>query len=378
VSDRAKVTIATVFLGIAVLAWVVAGGFCVHYYYQNLTLKETRERPTAQEIERVQWKVWELEDALKALQASPEPNSFPTILAKLDDDIAKLNSRKETEKRDIETFVAEVDRLRTEFASALQQLNETRADFTTKVAQEREKRQAELERMAQEMTTERDRKNGLEDDIRVLTEAVAKLEEDKRVTLNGLRQKLAELKKVLNQLVARQEHMKSASGDVDGKVLFVNISDNFVVLDFGAEDRVRKGMKFRVLQVLPGIAPIDKGEVEVREVTKSVSYARILSMTNMENPIQPGDVVANQEYHRNEKLVFVLVGNLKSYNRAEFARFVESMGFEMRDQVDTDTDYLVIGSGVEGVPSYEEQRDLARKLGVKIITENFFLNLVSY
>ena len=260
----------------------------------------------------------------------------------------------------------------------MQSFNQTREDFITKVAQAREQLVAEREAQESELLQTKEQNSLTEVEIRDLVNRIASMEDVQRQDRAKLLTKLEKKRQLLESIRIRKREASFGSDDVDGEILLVDLGKNYVIVDFGRRQRVRKGMKFKVLGLIKGVRPIEKGYIEIREVGTDVSYGRIVSMVSKENPIQSGDVVADDLFERGEKLTFCLVGHLKRFNRAEFSRFVTEMGDAFSEAVTTDTDYLVVGTGIEGNPADQEQIKLARDLGVKIVTENFFMNLVNF
>ncbi len=383
--DRTKLILAGTFLALAIVVWVGTATAAIHFYYQKFMFQVNREIPAKEKIDQTLWKIWTVEDELAELKDVKNAPAYleldPTagsMLEALDAKIQALQNDLENERRDIETYKQEAEESLSPFEEALQQFNETREDFVTKVGQARDRLSTEREAMEAELESEKERIATLDSDIRTAVSKIAQMEDVQRKKRIKLLSEYQKYRKLLDNLIAKRRQKESGGQEFDGKVLLTDLEDSFVILDLGSRHRVRKGMTFEVFGVVKGVLPIRKGLVEVRDVGRDVSYARIVKVYNKENPIQAGDMVANKLFKRQEKLVFVLVGSLRNFNRAEFIRFVTEMGDEVKDTVDTDTSYLIVGAGVEKNPAAQEQIKLARELGVKIITEKIFLDLVSY
>ncbi len=69
-------------------------------------------------------------------------------------------------------------------------------------------------------------------------------------------------------------------------------------------------------------------------------------------------------------LTFVITGTLKNYSREEAQRLIEELGGKATDSVSTKTSYLIVGEAPGS------KLDKAKKLGVKILTEEEFLTLL--
>jgi DNA ligase (NAD+) len=68
--------------------------------------------------------------------------------------------------------------------------------------------------------------------------------------------------------------------------------------------------------------------------------------------------------------IFVFTGTLKSFSRTEAERLVEEMGGRASSSVSKKTDYVVAGDEAGS------KRDKARSLGVKVISEDEFKELL--
>ncbi|MHA2612341.1 MAG: NAD-dependent DNA ligase LigA [bacterium JZ-2024 1] len=69
-------------------------------------------------------------------------------------------------------------------------------------------------------------------------------------------------------------------------------------------------------------------------------------------------------------LTFVITGTLKNFSREEAHRLIEELGGKATDSVSSKTSYLIVGE------SPGSKLDKAKKLGVKILTEEEFLAMV--
>ncbi|MDZ7815549.1 MAG: BRCT domain-containing protein [Planctomycetota bacterium] len=383
--ERIKLYVAGFILALAIAAWVGSFAVMIAFYYQMDSHKFGKLKPTAEKKADTYWKLLELEQEFEELQLSAKAPAHLELdggvadyVEALDAKIEELKNNIENEKRDAQTYKEQADEALRPFGEALQQFQDTRADFKEKIKQAKELLKERRETLNAEVETQKDRISALDQEIRTLSSQIAEMEDEHRNKRNKLLVEYEKYRKLFEQIQAKNMQEQYGTDKIDGTVLLANIQKNFVMLDLGKRDRIRKGMKFRVLALLKGVRPIEKGMVEIREVFDTVAYARILSMPDPENPIQSGDGVANDLYDRDEQLTFVLVGKLEGFNRVEFTRFVEEMGDKVAQSVDTNTDYLIVGTGIKGKKHEEEQVEIARELGVKIITENFFMRLVRY
>ena len=76
---------------------------------------------------------------------------------------------------------------------------------------------------------------------------------------------------------------------------------------------------------------------------------------------------------RSQKLfgqIFVLTGGLETMSRDEAKEKIRQLGGEISESVSKKTDYVIVGSDAGS------KADKAKTLGVKILTEQEFLNLI--
>ena len=160
------------------------------------------------------------------------------------------------------------------------------------------------------------------------------------------------LEKIQMQL---EKIMPSPSMDVaalnpDARVILV---DNQVVhLNIGSDDRVYRGLAFSIYN--KGMPPPKDGkgkaEVEVFDVSKNVSIARI-TRSQLKQPIVIGDIAANLIWDSDRTNLFVVAGqfDLDSDGDIEYdgVQKVESLiskwGGKTAENISIDTDFVVLG-----------------------------------
>ena len=145
----------------------------------------------------------------------------------------------------------------------------------------------------------------------------------------------------------------------DGQVIFVDPSAGIIRLDLGSQDRIYRGLTFGIYDRAGGI-PRDgeaKAEVEVIQVNRRASAARILSSSN-KNPIITGDLAANLIWDSSKENRFVVAGefDLDKDDNADYdairkiGSLIEKWGGAVADTVTAETDYVILGSEPEVPP----------------------------
>ena len=190
-----------------------------------------------------------------------------------------------------------------------------------------------------------------------------------------------------------------------------------VYIDLGQGDQVIPGMTFEVYDRFTRIPQLPAGDekdaklqgkasIEVVKVGAASSEAIITRQTRGET-LREGDLISNLIYDRNTKFNFVVHGNfdldgdkVASASDAEIIkRLITQWGGRVVDQVNADTDFVVIGKEPEvktlsenptPVEIAENQRQQAERkaydelltkageLNIPILNQNRFLYLIGY
>ena len=149
------------------------------------------------------------------------------------------------------------------------------------------------------------------------------------------------------------------------------------MVNLGKEDGMQPDMRFEIYSQLDDTKK--KALVVTSAVMDKVSEARILEQ-DITKPIAIGDVLRGYISKRGKE-TFVLAGKFGEemlYSKSELQKLIESRGGKVQEEVDLDTDYLVLGDYTSDPtdPAVQEglhQRDLALKLNVGILTYERFL-----
>jgi hypothetical protein len=206
--------------------------------------------------------------------------------------------------------------------------------------------------------------------------------------------------------------------NADGKVLRIPAKDT-VYIDLGSVNSITPGLTFEVYDKGEGIPkagdpstdenlPKGKASIEVTRVGTNSSECHVVRQT-LGTQITEGDLIANLVYDPNTKYTFMIYGDfdldqnkVATPNETEVVkRLVTQWGGKLSDQVNVDTDFVVLGKEPV-LPSFSKE-DLqdpfnAKKLadaqtaldaymGVKkqaadlhipILNQNRFLYLIGY
>jgi esterase/lipase len=299
-----------------------------------------------------------------------------TQLAAKDDDLAKARANVSSTESGVAAYRAEKDR-------QVQEI-QARADEAARLAQEDMNR---LQAQNQELQTQ-----------------IVRLQN----TIAAINNRLATLRQPVDQIVKQ----------ADGKILRTS-SDNIVYVNLGTGDQVVPGMSFEVYDRLQGIPsvgdpttdddlPKGKASIEILKVYPGSSEARIVrqtpGMTVVEN-----DPIVNIVYDRATKYNFYVYGKFDLDRNGQatspdadvIKRLVTAWGGRVTDQLNVDTDFVVMGK-VPQIPeftpeeaenpenafrikqaqdelaAYDEVLAKAQSMNIPILNQNRFLYFTGY
>ncbi|MAG54928.1 MAG: hypothetical protein CMJ83_01425 [Planctomycetes bacterium] len=166
--------------------------------------------------------------------------------------------------------------------------------------------------------------------------------EKERETFNEEKKTIADDKEDLEGRV-RQIHsearIKRATNEPDGEVLSYDPVTGKVFINIGSDDMLRRGTRFRVLEVIKGTRH-HKGWITVTNTMNGMSEA------HLDEGVAPDarDILMNPVFDKNETVRFVFLGTLPGkYNRETAERILGKLGAKVEGNVTIRTDFLVLG-----------------------------------
>ena len=181
----------------------------------------------------------------------------------------------------------------------------------------------------------------------------------RQLELQDAEQRLLQSESLLQDAITKLEAIKPrpdmevAAYKPDARIVRVDLQNNLVTLDIGAQDHVYPGLTFAIFQSNVPI-PEDgqgKAEIEVFQVGQQVSVARILR-SDRRNPIVPDDLVVNLIWDPKMSNRFMVIGEFDT-NRdgrinpdgaAQVRELIERWGGVIQEDVTIDTEFLVVGA----------------------------------
>lgn len=204
----------------------------------------------------------------------------------------------------------------------------------------------------------------------------------------------------------------------DGRIIRLPGRDT-VYINLGAAEAVTPGLTFEVYDKVDGIPPAGdpttddrlpqgKASIEVVRVGAGSSEARIVRRTPG-TQITEGDLIANLIFDPNVKYNFVVYGDFDMDRNGAATpqdadvvrRLITQWGAKLMDQVNVDTDFVVLGKepvlptftreelqdpfnqkkladAQAALEAYDQVRNRARDLHIPIMNQNRFLYLIGF
>ncbi|MHC4455719.1 MAG: DUF3887 domain-containing protein [Planctomycetota bacterium] len=269
-----------------------------------------------------------------------------------------------------------------------QQFNELQKQFNDAMEATREKEQtllAEKEKYEQQYYEIENNYNELkafmeqttEQQVQTLYADLDKERANSKELNSGLLRTQAELKIAQGRIKQLQQQSLVPPPDTevqaylpDGKIILLDDYAKVVHLNIGSDDRVYQGLTFSVYDKSVPIPKDGKGkaEIEVFNVGKNISSARIISPVNNKRPILLDDIVANLVWDSKKKNVFVVAGDFDLDGNGmidydgenKIKALIEKWGGIVENKIAVNTDFLILGQvpKILKKPTFEEmERD---------------------
>lgn len=366
--------------------------------------------------EAVRPAIVEAANALLAEIASTSPGTIEagdtllTALRKLHGAYVELSKAQQQLRLDFE----ELQLARQALEEGVQAVREEYQREVAALKQEAERREqekaAQLAAKDEQLARQMAETEALMEEVNRLKAEARRRDDEYEITLTKLNNRIRDLEAKMRELRPSGFDPYAILTKADGQVLRAIPGSDVVYIDLGARDRIRPGMTFEVFSPMRARREefLGKAAIEVTAVMESTAECRVTRSTPG-RPIVEGDVVVNIAYERDRLPAFVVRGAFDlDYDGRVDDNGVEKVGAIVRawggrvvDQVDENTDFVVLGMGPQvpelpgGRPVSEVIRDLAdsrldelteyrqvveqaRSLYIPIITQSQFLFLTGY
>jgi hypothetical protein len=280
-----------------------------------------------------------------------------------------------------------------------QQVNEIKQDYNDLKIMLQQTSEQQVQTLMTQLDEERDNRKKLSQQL-LKTEAELKTAEER----------IKRAQEKLHTLVPDKE---IAAYKPDGKIILVDDAANTVHINIGSDDHVYRGLTFSVYDKSTPILKDGKGkaEIEVFNVGKNISTARIISPRSAKKPIIVGDIIANLIWDSSKTNVFVVAGEFDLNGDGnpddeavdKIKALIEKWGGKVADEISIDTDFLVLGktptvlkkptfeqtevnpmamekyeARLKELASYKEIQERAEKLSIPVFNLERFLYFIGY
>ena len=222
----------------------------------------------------------------------------------------------------------------------------------------------------------------------------SKEKQDRKTEVADLSQKL-KAEEDARLMQKQKRDIEIERDDVDGIVLAADNNLGIAYVNLGFADKAYAGLKLQVSYKARGDIRTSKGTVVITKVLdQHYAQARIVGLVDGERPISKGDMLSNPFYKKTERLNIVVAGVLRKYPKSVAADRLRTMGTDLQDAIDANTDYVVIpdsikvptagaapaeGEAAAGAQSeYDRLAALAKSFGATLITEKLLEAFLDY
>jgi len=257
-------------------------------------------------------------------------------------------SRVQQITRERDDSLAESARLRNDLAARESAVRSALADKDKALADaRREKDELQASLNSQIVSIERERDAG-RDELRTMNTQLSSLRTLSDQQQRDLRNEITKFQQRNSVLSDRLNSVDRRVATADGAVLSSAPDLGMVWIDRGYSDRVTAGMEFEVRNANTNAV---KGRVKIKRTEASRSEAVVLNQLDKYDPIRTDDLLFNAVYDPNRTPVAVLLGNgFGRYAAADLAALLSEAGIEVREEVSSETDYILLGT-----PFFDEE-----------------------
>lgn len=242
-------------------------------------------------------------------------------LAQKRTDLARLDSERQQAQKTLEDVVRKKDQ---ELADLRQQVADEAAKYTANSVQ-LTKTLADTQNQVRDLAAQKNELQRESDDV-------LKRAEREKAALRSRNDVLVNELKIVKQ-----------PDTPDGSVLAVSESQPMAVIDLGANDRLPRGTRFRI--VAPGPKGATKGWAEVTRLLPDMAEVTLTGVDRF-NPVVAGDLILNPVFARGGQRHAVLAGRFSSPTEPELRALLAHLDIAVQDDLDERTDYLILGSAV--------------------------------
>jgi predicted nucleic acid-binding Zn-ribbon protein len=237
---------------------------------------------------------------------------------------------------------------------ANQQLNSEKQSMETSLREAIAAKDAEITNLQKQVADAQNNAQQKQSELEQQVAAIRKQRDDLDQQIRSLRGETEEERRRFGQEKQTWEARTQAMGKslaflkepeaADAEVLAVSKDLSLAWIDIGATQRLQRGTRFRVVSGRPGSKEV-KAWAEVSRVEPNRAEVLISDLADRFDPVVPGDKVFNPLYDPRGDRKAVLAGRFSvPYDEGRLKTLLQRMGIELQDQLQLDTDYLIVGA----------------------------------
>jgi len=291
-----------------------------------------------------------IQDTLRSTfpDVGDEDKDFETVLPKL---IAAYNER----NRKVAELETRISSLEGDIAAR----DQTIGDVTRQKDDTISSLRSEL---SDEQSNAQQREGELQDRLDTALKQVSERDQELRVARSEAQDQIRALeaqKRIDEARLAELSRLTSFTKEPfasypDGKVIEVAPSLNLGWIDLGANQRLTRGMRFRVEGGPPGNRRF-KGYADVTNVESDRAEVVFSEQVDRFDKIVPGDVLINRLYDPKGGRNAVLVGRFSGrFNEKELEVMLKRIGINVQKSLELTTHFIIVGSELYNDPETNE------------------------
>lgn len=329
---------------------------------------------------------------------APELVNATTQIARLNEEIQQRQRQIEELEKKLQAQEEAIEDLKAAHAKAIEKLTAEKKELVSQLEAESAKREEALAQAEKEF---KNKIASMQDRVKEMERQIERLileRQDRDKRIRKLNQELGKVK--------RGKDVETVN-EADGQIEKVAQNADICYINIGSKDRVKPGLTFAVYQQGSAGKGEPKGRIEVLNVSENFSECKILS-EDEQTPIVVGDVVANLAFDPTREYTFVVkglfdlhgTGQPSKYGREEIRDAIQKFGGQVKDEIDIQTDFLVLGSEPQRPASppadvspaaqkayqqalrryqqYQDTRAMAESMRIPVLNTNRFLMLTGY
>lgn len=291
--------------------------------------------------------------------ARSEPEAMKEGLASLRDAFPDMDASVNTLQGVIPVVIGDRNAAQSKIRDLESQIVQLRADVAAKnssiseITSTKDRELADLRsQLSDAEQAAADEKSGLERQVASVRSELSNKDSDLRGVQNEKDQVERDAEKERSAMQARFNEMsrklqfEREPEAPDGEVLAVAPDLALGWINLGANNRLARGTRFRVVSNAPGDNSL-KAFAEVLRVEARMAEVRFYGQTDPFNPPVDGDIVFNPLFDPYGERNAVLVGRFSgTFNEKELRALLSEIRINVQPEIDLTTDYLIVGQEI--------------------------------